>query len=160
MGTNFYIHQKLSQEDKEKVINLLNEDKYGEIKQLLLDYDEIHIGKRSCGWKFLWNSNNFTYFKPNKESLIEFLKRGIIYDEYGETFTFDQFWNEELKGFIENSEIDLWDLEKAYQEEPPKYRHYITEWEKEKFEELGVKPNQYGEFYIDELRFTTCTEFS
>ena len=50
--------------------------------------------------KFLWNANDFEYFGPNVDSLMDFLQSGDIYDEYGTYFTFDQFMNDELDGFI------------------------------------------------------------
>ena len=45
---------------------------------------EIHLGKRSGGWKFLFNPNYERYYPLTKEGLMNFLKRDdvIIYTEY------------------------------------------------------------------------------
>lgn len=157
MGTNFYLRRKLSPEDKQKAIELINEDKYEQLEEMLPK--EIHIGKRSAGWKFLWNANNFEYFKPTKESLIEFLHSGDIYDEYDRYFTYDEFWNDEIKNFID--EEGLWDIKKYYIDYPKDYKYYEDSSTIRRFKkEFGVNANRYGEFYIDNLRFTTCDSFS
>ena len=59
---------------------------------------EIHLGKRSYGWQFLWDYHNGIYFQPTLESIKKFLSQDelVIYDEYGEKFTLDQFINEEV----------------------------------------------------------------
>lgn len=158
MGTNFYIRQRVSQQQKEEIINSINKENWYNLKQLIPK--EIHIGKRSCGWKFLWNANHFQYFNPNKESLIQFLKSGQIYDEYGEQFTFDQFWNDEIAHHI-NDDFNKWDLETYYKENHENYirceEDYIIRDFKDRW---NINVNPYGEFYIDDLRFTTCDYFS
>lgn len=47
----------------------------------------------SIGWKFLWDANNFTYFDSNVKSLHEFLKSGVIEDEYGDVYSYEDFIN-------------------------------------------------------------------
>jgi hypothetical protein len=41
------------------------------------DNVKVHLGKRSVGWKFLWNFNEDKFFK-DKESLLEFIKSGRV----------------------------------------------------------------------------------
>ena len=53
MGTNFYLRRPLPEEQKYKITELLKEDNYNEIEKILEYSKEIHIGKRSYGWKFL-----------------------------------------------------------------------------------------------------------
>jgi len=43
---------------------------------------KIHLGKRSMGWKFLWNFHNNKYFS-NKDELFDFIRNGRVIDEYG-----------------------------------------------------------------------------
>lgn len=153
MGTNFYLIKKLPRDKKDRIIKLIEEDEYEKAKEEIPD--PIHIGKRSAGWKFLWNAHEFEYFSPTKESLIEWLNSGDIVDEYGEKFTFDQFWNEELV-------FEGYDLEKYYNENPStsyKYYESLTNIRIYK-QNFNVDVNKHGEFYIDNLRFTCCTEFS
>lgn len=48
----------------------------------------LHIGKRSAGWKFLFeNRDEFRQYKD----LDSFLDTGIIYDEYDEKYTKKEF---------------------------------------------------------------------
>lgn len=60
---------------------------YGRLKKpkrkIYLDYEEFHIGKSSCGWKFCFQTNK--HFK-NFEEFKKWLKDDnfVIYDEYGE----------------------------------------------------------------------------
>ena len=63
MGTNYYAIRRLPRSIKGKICELLENDSYDDAK-LLFDsnYEKIHIGKQSCGWKFLFNYNNFNYY--------------------------------------------------------------------------------------------------
>lgn len=160
MGTNFYLRKKLSDKEKAKLYSYIDNEDWDSLKESIPE--KIHIGKRSAGWKFLWNANKFKYFKPNKKSLMEFLKSGQIINEYGEEFTFDQFINGEIANFINMG----WDMETYCIEENSSYKYtmykYTMPIEKRiDFENIyKVKVNQYGEFYIGKLRFTTFDEFS
>lgn len=42
----------------------------------------IHLGKRSMGWKFCWNFHGDKYYS-NKQQLIDFIQIGRVVDEYG-----------------------------------------------------------------------------
>ena len=44
-----------------------------------LDGTNVHLGKRSSGWKFLWNWNDSKYYKT-KEELFEFIRSGRVVD--------------------------------------------------------------------------------
>ena len=55
-----------------------------------LDGMKIHIGKRSSGWKFLWNFQDGKYY-TNKEELLKFIRSGRIVDEYGELQDTEEF---------------------------------------------------------------------
>jgi hypothetical protein len=93
---------------------------------------------------------------------MSFLKSGTIYDEYGDSYTYKQFINDELKGFIDKG----WDM-KTYYQEPEQKKHqfygqwkYMSNYDKEPFTSRGIKINEYEEFYVDNLRFTINSEFS
>lgn len=151
MGTNFYLRKKLSEYEKEIGMQYLNDDDYDSLRDLIPE--DIHIGKRSGGWKFLFNANNFEYFDTTKKSLIDWLKSGQIIDEYNQKYTFEEFWNNErpIKG---------WDL-KEYYEQSKEDVYYVESKTIQKFKELfDIDVNLHGEFYIDNLRFTTFDEFS
>ena len=50
----------------------------------------VHLGKRSSGWKFCWNFNNNKYY-DSKETLLEFIRSGRVVDEYGTEEPVDEF---------------------------------------------------------------------
>ena len=118
MGTNFYARIIPKEDEKNELINKIVNDKFNEIEDLASElYGErdrytrkgnmIHLGKRSCGWKFLWNPNVIKYwdgyidpetkeyvsvvkndyvYPLTKQGITEFVMREdiIITDEYGE----------------------------------------------------------------------------
>jgi hypothetical protein len=181
MGTNFYARIIPKEEDKQKLIDAINNNQYDIIEDLASelygrrdDYsgigNEIHLGRRSGGWKFLWNPNvikvwdseacdyAYNYVYPlTKEGITNFVMREdvIITDEYGET--------QDPKEFLEmafNWCIDGLDG-KEYQTNP-KYNAgtYRPDTEREKlWKDLGYKPEYYN-FYSDGLRFSTSINFS
>ena len=140
MGTNFYAKRIPTKERKAKLYTLVydqmdvvkvvkmidNGDFYAArnfINEFAESFEEeverleerIHLGKRSCGWQFLWHYHGGKYYKDNLESIKEFLSNPdiIIEDEYHETFTLDEFLNNEIGGIIYKTD-DLWDLPAYY----------------------------------------------
>ena len=102
MGTNFYARIIPKEEDIKRVHRII--DGYLTGNMLEIDDDilkdsvqKIHLGKRSCGWQFLWQANP-KYYQDNLESIKEFLSRDniIIYNEYEERFTFEKFLDKEI----------------------------------------------------------------
>lgn len=143
-------YQELSYETKEKLDNLDKSKR------------TIHLGKRSCGWQFLWNHNNGEYYDVNIDSIKEFLESpGHIEDEYGKVFTVEQFFEEEIKNF-------LWGKDKihncngtSYYKKYPKeaYYHYG------RYGSVNIRGKEYewsgnGDFLVNGLRFSDSTEFS
>lgn len=101
MGTNFYavhiptedeiknIHQKLD----EMIDGTIGDWEFqGQLEALI---DKKHLGKSSCGWQFLWAPNRECYAE-NLKSIKTYLSEPNIriMDEYGDTYTFDQFFEE------------------------------------------------------------------
>lgn len=120
MGTNFYLRKKLTSEESREIFKFIKskyeefdsqviKNIYGidyalddfiyEVKEFTRQYiNEIHIGKRSFGWQFLWDYHGGKYYRASLEDIKKFLSNPDyeIVDEYGETFTFEQFFNEEV----------------------------------------------------------------
>lgn len=75
MGTNYYMKFNLC-------------DKCGR-------FDEIHLGKASCGWRFMLQYNDGKYYKTWKEMkewLKDQIEKGaVIRNEYGEEVSLDEF---------------------------------------------------------------------
>jgi len=70
----------------------------------------IHLGKRSSGWKFCWNFHNNQYYK-DKESLLAFIRSGRVVDEYGDEMDREEFITMALEwgqpnGLVADKEID------------------------------------------------------
>jgi len=102
------------------------------------DNVKVHLGKRSMGWKFLWNFNDDKYFK-DKESLFKFIRSGRIVDEYGNEMNQEKFIDMALSWGKE----DGYDIE-SYSLEYPERRTY---WSK-------------PERCVDGLRISDSTNFS
>jgi len=97
----------------------------------------VHIGKRSSGWKFLWNFNDNKHYN-SKQSLIEYIYSGRVVNEYGE--------EQEPNVFIEMTLTwctDGYDLERYYTENP-----------------LEISKYSRPELYIDGLRVSDSVDFS
>lgn len=101
----------------------------------------VHLGKRSSGWKFLWNWNDSKYYS-NKEELVKFVRSGRVVDEYGRDIPVEEF----LKMSFEWGQEDGWDDETYHKEHPDSYRPSFLEHRKEQ--------------YIDGLRVAPYTDFS
>ena len=70
MGTNYFLHRNKC-------------DKCGR-------YDEVHIGKSSGGWRFV-----FHYIPNAFEKVTDWMQAmadGQIFDEYGRLVSFNEFW--------------------------------------------------------------------
>jgi hypothetical protein len=102
------------------------------------DSVKVHLGKRSMGWKFLWNFNDNKYFK-DKESLLKFIRSGRIVDEYGNEMNQEKFIDMALS----------WGKEDGYDSETYclEYPERRTSWSK-------------PERYVDGLRISDSTNFS
>ena len=118
MGTNFYARILPKEDEKNELINKIVNNKFDEIEDLASELygnrneytrkgNVIHLGKRSAGWKFLWNPNvtkyydgyidpetkeyvsvvKYDYVYPlTKQGITEFVMREdvVITDEYGD----------------------------------------------------------------------------
>jgi hypothetical protein len=105
----------------------------------------VHLGKRSMGWKFCWNFHDNKYYS-NKEELIEFIKSGRVVDEYGEEMLVDEF----LEMSFNWGEPDGWVLDENYRK-------------KKRMEGGGsyfFDDPKYDDKIIDGLRVSSSTEFS
>ncbi len=95
MGTNVYTRRIPTAEQKEELKRLLRKQYEDAITSIERDedlhparedwqltdefektrkrtYEEVHIGKRSCGWKFIFASNP-GHYDETKESILQFI---------------------------------------------------------------------------------------
>jgi hypothetical protein len=99
------------------------------------DATRIHLGKRSSGWKFLWNFNGGKYYRT-KNDLFEFIRSGRVVNEYGEEINQEEF----IEMALNWVGIDLM----GYYERNPSRRAYSQGSE---------------ERYIDGLRVSNSEDF-
>lgn len=103
----------------------------------------IHLGKRSSGWKFCWNFHKNKHYS-NKDELLIFIRSGRVVDEYGDEQDVEEFitmaleWGEP-DGLVVNEE----------------YRR------KQRTSGMGsfFDKAEYDDLIIDGLRVSTATEF-
>lgn len=98
MGTNFYYKIPVKKKDKEILQNYLDSEKFDELidySTTVMEKSNIHLGKRSYGWQFLWDLHDERYYQPTLDSITRFLINGggNIYDEYGRKYNVDEFFD-------------------------------------------------------------------
>lgn len=198
MGTNYYARILPTKERKKEFHNAIEANDYPLVKKLSdelysrieLDYDtheivggEVHLGKLSHGWKFLWNPNVFVirqghledgptgrryvqdpsipkYLYPlTKQGLHDFIFRDdiMVLDEYGEEQNKEEFW----KDALEWGQPDGWDAA-GYEKEYKEHIYPVTGELVDLLRQEGYKftSRSNSDFYSDDLRFAAFTEFS
>lgn len=201
MGTNFYARIIPKEDEKNELINKIVNNQFNEIVDLASAlYGErneytrkgnvIHLGKRSGGWKFLWNPNvikywdgyidpetkeyvpvdGYDYVYPlTKQGITDFCNREdvIITDEYGETFSAEEFLEMAFSWGQPNGLTG-----KTYEEDPrfgpSTYKNYY--WSEKYQRGMHTKNDEmwfdlgyiveYYDFESDGLRFATSISFS
>ena len=101
----------------------------------------IHLGKRSMGWKFCWNFHDGKYY-TNKEELLNFIRKGKVVDEYGQTIEVEEF----IEMALNWGEPNGWVADKSY----------FESMERSSF----LNREEYYDKDIDGLRVSSSTEFS
>ena len=109
-----------------------------------IDGLNIHIGKRSGGWKFLWNFQDGKFY-TNKEELFKFIRSGRIVDEYGELQDTEEFIKMALEW-----EPDGHKVNKEYFDEQSKKPDYRPH---------SFNVSDYYDKEIDGLRVSSNAEF-
>ena len=199
MSCNYYAKIIPSKERKKELhdaieandfplITKLTDEMYNPIR---VEYGEgyiiggvVHLGKRSSGWKFLWNPNVFVirnghlednnstrryvpdpntplYTYPlTKKGLKSFIDREdvLIYDEYDELQDKEEFWKMALEWGYEKDD-EGWDAA-SYEEKHTSYP--VTGELTDLLKKEGYKFTTYtnSDFYSDGLRFAGFTDFS
>ena len=200
MGTNFYARIIPKEDEKNELINKIVNNQFDEIVDLASELygsrneytrkgNVIHLGKRSGGWKFLWNPNVIRYhdgymnpetkeyvsvvkydhvYPLTKQGITDFCNREdvIITDEYGV--------QQDPKEFLEMAfswgEPDGY-TGKTYEEaheEDSCYRNYY--WSEKYQRRMHTKDDEmwfdlgyiveYYDFESDGLRFAASIIFS
>ena len=125
MGTNYYARILPKRKQKEALKTLIDNDEFDKIKTQvekiygsyqMTSYDgesggEIHLGKRSAGWKFLWNPNIYII----RNGHIEWIDNGNghktgewIIDPNTYHFVYP-LTKEGIKSFIDREDVVIYD---------------------------------------------------
>lgn len=195
MGTNYYAHIIPSIENKSRLQDAIDKNDFNTISELTIkmyarlgiDSGEfyggnVHLGKRSGGWKFLWNPNVYVtreiykdedrgeyrlgkyipkfLYPLTRAGIKEFIQRDDveICDEYGKIQNKDEFFNMAI-----NWCYNGWDSKKYYEEYPDDNNGYVCKNDLTKYldqESINYISNSHSDFYMDGLRFSTSTDFS
>lgn len=148
MGTNYYWRPLITEEEREKLLEKTKNVKtLQEIKDFIYNdilkerESEVHIGKSSCGWQFLFYLGIRKYTcgqSLKKEDIDKWFRSGIIVDEYGDEISVDDFWQ------LVDTKKNAMDYDQYYKKNP-KDAYYCRGYDQQ----------------IDGLRFTKDeTEFS
>ena len=138
---------------------------------------EIHLGKSSCGWQFLFNHNYWKYYDYTQESIKTFM-RSCEYsmDEYGNKISVEEFWDlvdKKKNGLTGKTyhEKEIQSAREAIEKSTEKYKSNLyrdltiayrmrddaemKDWYEEAT--YNMKPIPYSEL---NYRFNNSTEFS
>lgn len=203
MGTNYYAHIIPTKKRKLELCALLCSNDFKSIIEEVnktygtfeLDYQgnpiggQVHLGKASGGWKFLWNPNVYVVrhghieyddeehtkahyvFDPNtsyylypltKAGIWNFINRSDveIFDEYNEKQDKEKFFKEALE-FTKWNGKEAWDSDSYYIAHPNEYVWKCKSELIDLLESEGFNLSTFKhDFYSDGLRFSTSTEFS
>jgi hypothetical protein len=102
----------------------------------------IHLGKRSSGWKFCWNFHKDQYYHDLK-TLYEFVLSGRVVNEYGEELDSSEF----MEMALEWGQPDGLIGDKEYFDKTEHHRWMSN-------------PEAYYDRVVDGLRVSSSTEFS
>lgn len=107
---------------------------------------KVHLGKRSSGWQFCWNFNDNRHYH-NRKTLLDFIRKGRVVDEYGKEISVDEF----ITMAFEWGQPDGWRFNSEY----------VAHRKKENPEYSSIFDNpMYYDRDVDGLRVSRSTEFS
>jgi hypothetical protein len=111
--------------------------------EMFIEGTNIHLGKRSSGWKFCWNFHKDKYY-TNKEELLSFIRSGRVVDEYGAECHIEDF----ITMALEWGEPDGLVVNREYRK-------------KERAKGVGsfFDDPKYDDLVIDGLRVSSSTDF-
>lgn len=169
MGTNYYVHQAIPVKKREHIKSLVNmRDLYsGALYEAIKEFQPVHIGKSSCGWKFLFNHNDCKFYDKTQTSIDAFLRKSVseggqFVDEYGDEQDIDKFWD------MVRRKQDGFDLKSYYDYECQRWKEYQKN--PDAFKDEFFKPHRpdsytlidHVESFSDDawhLRFSDAVEF-
>jgi hypothetical protein len=200
MGTNYYARIIPKEKDIKELHELIDLNDFNKIREKTCELYEsfrpynmddkptgvIHLGKRSGGWKFLWNPNLYQIRNGHSEK-VEIDQNSYSYHWIPEPDTPYYLYpltKEGIKSFIDRDNIEIFDEYNEKQDKEEFFNEALS-WGKEDLdsdsyhlkypdekvwnckneytdflESLGYKLSKNkSDFYSDGLRFSTSTDF-
>lgn len=127
MGTNYYWRPLITEEEREKIIKKVKNSKTIQDIKDFISYNilngrlsEIHIGKSSGGWQFLFNLEVRKYIRSQsfkRKYIDQWLRSGIIVNEYGVEISVDDFWK------LVDCKKDDMDYDEYYKKHPEEVQY-------------------------------------
>lgn len=159
MDTNYYARIIPTKERKEKIKQAIDNNDFDKIKEMVnktysspqYDYQtktfvggEIHLGKRSGGWKFLWNPNWYKLIKGHSEVAPN--PRTYHWVEYRfEVFKYYELTKESIKNFIDREDVVIYD-DYGVQQDKEEFWNMALNWGHNKDEKEGLDGEAYEEW--------------
>ena len=142
MGTNYYARILPSKKRKDEIKKAIDDNDFNKVNQLIDKtygipiYDfiegnfsagEVHLGKRSAGWKFLWNPNWYKMAKGHTEEKVNDNGSKTIrwVDDGYDVFKFYDLTKESIKAFIDREDVEI-------------YNEYDEKQDKEEFYKMAM----------------------
>lgn len=150
MGTNFYARIIPTKSRKDDIKKAIDENNFDEVKKLVnetyghpeLSYDSdepkivggnVHLGKRSCGWKFLWNPNCFRSRVGHIEEVLckdGSKKYNYIIDDDNKPVKLYELNKLSIKEFIDRNDVEIYD-EYGDRQDKEEFWEMAINWGKE-----------------------------
>lgn len=127
---------------------------YLKFKNKKNQYETVHIGKQSCGWRFIAESHNLRYFK-NYIEFMEWLRKGTIMVENSYAISLNEFMEEispeygyRVATAARNPQMRVSD---PYEFQISKYKKFAKKHK--------VEVDKWGEFTFGPFLFTVDENF-
>ena len=180
MGTNFYARVIPTKERKDKLKELIDSDAFDEIQSYVSDtygrfeamsMDEkphgvIHLGKRSGGWKFLWDPNMFIIRNGHLvETKRDDGSTSCRYERDPDTVYYTYpLTKKGIKEFIDREDIEVFDEYGEKQDKDVFFKEAL-EWTKWRDRETGEETEAYDAALYekdnpDEKKFVLNTDYT
>ena len=144
MGTNYFARIIPTKERKDKIKQAIDNNDFDEIRYLVnttysspeYDYNgegyvggEIHLGKWSGGWKFLWNPNWYKLLKGHTEwEEFEGGRSGHWVDDGYDVFKYYDLTKKSIKEFIDREDVLIYDEYGELQEDKEEFFNMAVNW--------------------------------
>lgn len=129
MGTNVYMKRIPTESELNEIKARIDNRRFDDAIEFINQVrKEVHIGKRSGGWQFLFAPNP-DYYEENWDSINNFLHEPgwELINEYGDHLTPAEFKEEYVNDFADGYDSESY--HEAYPEEPhyPGWEHKSTD---------------------------------